>query len=87
MKYILLILLICAVNVFAVENESMHEYARGFELNIEQQSAIYKIALPGAVYKTATKKDLSDIRIFNQDNEPVPHVIQQSKMKTGTKIG
>ena len=65
----------------------MHEYARGFELNIEQQSAIYKIALPGAVYKTATKKDLSDIRIFNQDNEPVPHVIQQSKMKTGTKIG
>ena len=87
MKYVLVILILSAGSVFAAEDESlMHEYARGFELNTEQQSAIYKIALPETVYKTVTKKDLSDIRVFNQDNEPVPHVIQQSKIKTGTKI-
>lgn len=86
MNYILIILIICAGNVFAAENESMHEYARGIQLDIEQQSAIYKIVLPETVYKTVTKKDLSDIRIFNQDNEPVPHVIQQSKIKKGIKV-
>ncbi|MFT5395808.1 MAG: hypothetical protein ACI85N_000996 [Gammaproteobacteria bacterium] len=87
MKYVLIILIICATNVFAAEDESsMYEYARGFELITEQQSAIYKLALPESVYNTVSKKDFSDIRIFNQDNEPIPHVIQQSKIKTGTKI-
>tara|TARA_R110002072_G_scaffold297959_1_gene471292 strand:- start:2482 stop:3849 length:1368 start_codon:yes stop_codon:yes gene_type:complete len=86
MKYALMVFSICAGNVFAVEQESMHEYARGFELKTEQQIAIYKVALPETVYKTATEKDLSDVRVFNQDNEPVPHVIQQSKRKTGEKI-
>lgn len=87
MKYVLIILIICATNVFAAQDESlMHEYARGFELITEQQSAIYKLALPESVYNTVSKKDYSDIRIFNQNNEPVPHVIQQSKIKTGTKI-
>ncbi len=88
MKFILIILIICATNAFAAEDESsMYEYARGFELITEQQSAIYKVALPETVYNTVSKKDFSDIRIFNQDNEPVPHVIQQLKIKTGTKIG
>lgn len=87
MKYVLIILIICATNVFAAEDESlMHEYARGFELITEQQSAIYKLALPESVYNTVSKKDYSDIRIFNQNNEPVPHVIKQSNIKTGTKV-
>ena len=89
MKYLLISLIISAGNVLAAENETlMYEYARGFKLITEQQSAIYKIALPETVYKTVSKKDLSDIRIFNQEYEPVPHVIQQSKIKTTTtKIG
>jgi Protein of unknown function (DUF3999) len=88
MKIILIILFIYVANVSAAENQPLlHEYARGFELITEQQSAIYKIALPETVYKTVTKKDLSDIRIFNQHNEPVPHVIKQTKSKTATKTG
>ncbi len=88
MKYVLIILILYATNVFAAEGESlMHEYARGFELITEQQSAIYKLALPESVYNTVSKKDFSDIRIFNQDNEPIPHVIQQSKVKTGSRVG
>jgi len=88
MKYVLVVLILCAGNVFAAEDESlMHGYARGFELITEQQSAIYKVTLPKSVYSTVSKKDFSDIRIFNQNNEPIPHVIQQSKIKTGTKIG
>jgi Protein of unknown function (DUF3999) len=88
MKYALIILFIYAVNVTAVENEpSMHEYAKGIELVTEQQSAIYKLALPEEVYKTVTRKDLSDIRVFNQDHEPVPHIVRQSKTKIVTESG
>lgn len=88
MRNVLITLILCAGNVCAAENESLlHEYARGFELNTDQMSAIYKLVLPEAVYQTATKKDLSDIRVFNHDHEPVPHVIQQSRIKTATKTG
>jgi len=86
MKNVLIILFICSTHVFAVDDESlMYEYARGFELITEQQSAIYKIVLPESVYNTVSRKDFSDIRIFNSNNEPVPHVIRQSKIKTETK--
>ncbi|GJM04738.1 MAG: membrane protein [marine bacterium B5-7] len=87
MKYALIILFICVGNVFAADNESlMTEYAKGFKLTTEEQSAIYKIALPELVYSTVVQKDLSDIRIFNRDFQPVPHTIQQPKIIKTKKI-
>ena len=41
--------------------------------------------MPEDVYKYVTRKDLSDIRVFNQNHEPVPHIIRQAKTKIVTE--
>lgn len=86
MKYFFLALLIYTVNCFADNDPAVNDYAKGIELVTEQKAAIYKIALPEEVYQSITKNNLSDIRVFNQRNEPVPHIIRHSKNKSTVAV-
>ncbi len=58
----------------ADDDISINDFAKGFELITDGQAAIYKLSLPEEVYRITTQ-DLSDIRVFNKNNEPVPHII------------
>lgn len=37
---------------------------------------LYQFTLPAVVYEYSTRQDLSDIRIYNGNNEPIPYSIQ-----------
>ena len=82
-KYFFLILLLFATHSYAGQHFSkINTYSSSIELIPEQKSAIYKLALPEDIYRTIIKKDLGDIRVFNQAHEPVPHIIRYSKNKS-----
>jgi len=86
MKYYLFFILIFVACVQAADEEpSINDYANGIELLTDEQAAIYKLLLPKQVYKSVTRSDLGDLRIFNQANEPVPHIIRQQKI-TGKPV-
>ena len=46
---------------------------------MDGKGAIYSVELPEDVYKTVTRNDLGDIRVFNGAGEVVPHTIRASR--------
>ena len=76
MRILLLSCFFIAVNSYAYDEDvSIDDFAKGIELLTEGQAAIYKLALPEDVYKNTIRKDLVDVRVFNQAREVVPHII------------
>lgn len=59
------------------EEVELEQFAKGYELNTDGNAAIYKLSLPESVYQTTVRKDLGDIRVFNQDKKRVPHAIRK----------
>ena len=39
-----------------------------------------RVVLPDEVYLTATRSDLSDLRVFNRSDEAVPHTLRQAPL-------
>jgi uncharacterized protein DUF3999 len=61
------------------DNLALEDYAKGIELITESKASIYQFSLPEQVYRHIINTNMSDIRVFNQEHEPVPHVIKQYK--------
>jgi uncharacterized protein DUF3999 len=79
-KYVASILVFFSSLVNAADDNLMLEdYAKGIELIAEKEASIYQFSLPEQVYRHIANSDMSDIRVFNQAHEPVPHVIRQQK--------
>jgi len=55
------------------------DFAAGYYLQVDGKGAIYSVELPEDVYKTVTRNDLGDIRVFNGEGEVVPHTIRVSR--------
>ncbi len=51
------------------------DFARGVRLKTEGAAPIYRLALPDALYRVATRDDLGDVRVFNGAGAPVSHVL------------
>ena len=81
MKQVQLILLFFSVTVFA-EEPALEDFAAGYELNTDGSGAIYRVTLPGTVYQNVVRKDLGDIRVFNNEGQRIPHAIRQQESKT-----
>jgi hypothetical protein len=88
MKSILYPFLFFVANtVTAADEPILADFATGYQLITNADAAIYRLLLPENVYKTAVRSDLGDIRVFNQDNQRVPHAIRRTEMKqTGDAI-
>jgi uncharacterized protein DUF3999 len=52
------------------------DFAFGMELKLEGENALYDVALPPAVYRSMTRADLGDLRVFNGADEVVPHILR-----------
>ncbi len=51
------------------------DFAKGIRLETPGAAPVYRLALPDDVYRTATRDDLGDIRVFNAGGEPTPHAL------------
>jgi hypothetical protein len=63
----------------AAENMSAqkNDYAYGLPVEVSGAAAIYRLAVPEAVYTHLTRADLGDLRVFNAAGEAVPHSLRR----------
>ncbi len=59
------------------------EFAYGLEIDPRGERALWRVELPPHVYRTVTRPDLGDIRVFNGAGEPVPFAVQRRAPETG----
>lgn len=79
MRYFLIFFVI--VVVFSAQSSlaveiSTRDFARGYYLEVDKESAVYSLQLPEDVYRTVKSADLFDVRVFNSAGEVVPHELR-----------
>jgi hypothetical protein len=52
---------------------SKNDYANGMSIEAPYAQPMIEVLLPEEVYRTATRDDLGDLRVFNAEGMPVPH--------------
>jgi len=52
---------------------SKNDYANGMSVDASYTQPMIETTLPDEVYRTVTRDDLGDLRVFNADGMPVPH--------------
>ena len=65
-----------APKLFAQQPLNPQEFAYGMLLELPPEGALYEVILPAAVYEGVTRADLSDLCVFNGQNEVVPYLVQ-----------
>ena len=70
----LIILLVLAQSAIAAERPE--DFAYGIPIHASARNALYEIEIPLAVYRSVTRSDLGDLRVFNHDAEVVPHTLK-----------
>lgn len=55
------------------------DFAYGIDLRIPAQGAIYRVSLPDELYQYTTRSDLGDMRVFNGDQQVVPHMLRHAE--------
>ena len=53
------------------------EFAYALPLEITEDNALVEVTLPLAVYQGVTRDDLGDLRVFNADDQVVPHTLRK----------
>jgi hypothetical protein len=72
-----------ACNLFAADQTKPvapikpQDFAYAIPLQFEGQDALYKTTVPLSVYQNTVRGDLGDLRVFNAQDEVVPHMLQQ----------
>ncbi len=88
MKKFLLVLLISLIyiNPLTAKPLTPEDFSSGIPLTVTESATIYKFSIPQAMYEDLDRKDFGDIRIFNNNNEPVPHSIKAKVNKKVSQI-
>jgi hypothetical protein len=77
MRYILLFTFLVFLPVLvAAEELKKEDFAFGYILETDNLGAIYSVSIPHEVYTTTAMNNLEDIRVFNSQNQVVPHEIR-----------
>src|SRR5437868_2479568 len=58
------------------------DYAQGVRMTALSDRPLIEVLLPDSVYRTVTRPDLADVRVFNADGAPVPHAFCASAIAT-----
>jgi len=78
----LIILLGSATGVVAANK---NDFAYGYNLEVDGDGAIYSLTLPEDVYRSMTRADHGDLRVFNSRGETVPHALRREEQKLTTQ--
>jgi len=85
MKYFFIFLFTFHLSLFtaksAAQDPAQSDFAYGYTIETDGSAAIYKVTLPEKVYRTVTREDLGDIRVFNQGGRHVPHAIRRQEIR------
>lgn len=57
----------------AAATPSRNDYAKGMSVDASYTQPLIETVLPDEVYRSITRDDLGDLRVFNADGVPVPH--------------
>jgi hypothetical protein len=71
-----LILLIALAQSAAIAAERPEDFAYGIPIQAGARNGLYELEIPLAVYRSVTRSDLGDLRVFNNDGEVVPHALK-----------
>lgn len=75
----ILLALVCGLSLAADTRLLPTSFAKGITLTIDGREAVYRFDLPESVYHTAVYHNLSDLRIFNQQQVVVPYQIRHKE--------
>lgn len=59
----------------ATPPDTPRDFAYGLPIQADGRDALYRLELPGAVYRGVLRRDLGDLRVFNGAGEVVPHAL------------
>lgn len=59
-------------------DQTRDDFALGLTVEPEGQTPLWELRLPDTVYRTVTRQDLGDLRVFNRDGVIVPHAIRRA---------
>ena len=62
------------------------DFARALVLETDGSTAIYEVELPADVYQTVVRRDLGDMRVFNANEERVPHALRRPEQVENTEL-
>jgi hypothetical protein len=82
-----LFLAIAIKSIFAMAEQvalSPQSFAYGLPLIVKHSGAFYSIKMPGQVYQYVNSADLSDVRVFDANNQIVPALVQTAQTQTTT---
>lgn len=74
---LLIFVLGLSVGSNAADFPQKNAFAYGYQLNADGKMPLYKVVLPEEVYSVTTRKDMGDIRVFNNKGETVPHILKR----------
>jgi hypothetical protein len=75
-KWLWLVLLAVCWPSVASADLTEDDFAYGIRIEVPGGAAIGAMSLPEPVYQSAFRPDLGDLRVFNANGEPVPHMIR-----------
>jgi hypothetical protein len=65
---------------------SKNDYASGVAIEAPYSQPMIEAILPEEVYRTVTRDDLGDLRVFNAEGLPVPHAFCAAQQATDPKV-
>lgn len=61
------------------------DFAYGLLVEVSGDDAAYRVPLPVAVYQTAVRADLGDLRVFNSSGQVVPYALERPDAGTSAR--
>jgi hypothetical protein len=71
-----LLFLLFFAPTLAIAAEQPMDFAYGMAIEADAAHGLHEFELPAAVYRAVTRADLGDLRVFNGQNEVVPHALR-----------
>ena len=81
-RYLVLLVWLGIPALVSADNLTVDDFAYGFRINVPKGTAVAAVSLPEAVYKSARRTDLGDLRVFNGNGEPVPHLLRYARSQS-----
>ena len=78
-KWLWLVLLAGCLPSVSLADPGVDDFAYGIKIDVPAGTAVAAMSMPEQVYASAYRRDLGDVRVFNANGEPVPHMIRYAQ--------
>ncbi|MFH1215023.1 MAG: DUF3999 family protein [Pseudomonadota bacterium] len=82
MKFAIILAIFLLSQPVSAGTLSSEDFVNGFELQLQGRGAIHRLPLPEKIYTTVVQPDIADIRVFNGEGNPVPHLLKREQVES-----